>query len=252
MTQVCRVCSHPDRKTIDREIVSGGNLSEIGRRYGIGKDSVWRHKRDHLGGAAVAGVRRSFENHGVKLLETMLDRMNELTARTESLLDQAEEKDQVRNALLAVQQLRNNYQTMGTIITSMGQTELGMSSDELEEFQQWKESKGTIDLDLFSPEDRELIREIAIEKLAGMGSLEEVQDFRSNSFIVQEHVNVEDVEEVLERFDADPDLEYRVGNDGHSLQPMRTRPRPVEEDPAPGRTTPRNEDSPMRRTTPRQ
>lgn len=256
----CRVCQLPEkiRKEVDYKLIRNTNVSDLAlwlsnKGHDVSRDSLYRHKMNHLGGAVAEGGRRALQNHGSDLLQGMLDKMNDLTERTEDILNKAEGKDQIRNSLLAIQQLRNNYQMMGTIVTSMAQAGLGMDPELLEEFQRWKEGRGTVDLDLFSEEDKLLIREIAIQKLSSMGSIEDVEDFRSNSFIVQHHVPVEDVEEVLDRFEPDPDLEYRLDANGHSLKPMRTRPRPVEEDPAPGRTTPRNEDpdQPMRRTTPR-
>lgn len=254
----CTICQLPEktRREIDRQLVRNANVTELAQRHGVSRDSLYRHRSNHVGGAVAEGGRRALQNHGSDLLQGMLEKMNELTERTEDILNKAEDKDQIRNSLLAIQQLRNNYQMMGTIVTSMAQAGLGLDPQELEEFRQWKEGNGSINMDLFSEEDKLLIREIAIQKLSSMGSIEDVKDFRSNSFIVQHHVPVEDVEEVLGEFEPDPDpgnIEYRLDSNGHSLQPMRTRPRPVEEDTPPGRTTPRlDPDPPMRRTTPRQ
>jgi len=102
MTQVCRVCSHPDRKKIDREILSSGNLSQIARKYKLGYDSVWRHKNTHVGGAAAAGVRKANQNHGVRLLEDLDDLV--ITARR--ILREAEADGHRVTALKALKECR--------------------------------------------------------------------------------------------------------------------------------------------------
>jgi len=51
----------------------------------------------------------------------MLSKMDELSDRAEALLTKAEETGQIRNALLAIQQLRNNYELAGKIIAAMGE-----------------------------------------------------------------------------------------------------------------------------------
>ena len=70
---VCRVCSHPDRKKIDREIVAGGNLSAISRQYNISTNSIGRHKQGHIAPALARGAEVATKNHGVQLLESLDD-----------------------------------------------------------------------------------------------------------------------------------------------------------------------------------
>jgi AcrR family transcriptional regulator len=56
MPQVCTVCTHRKRKAIERDIVDGGTIRDIGARYGVSSASVQRHKRDHLARALAEGV----------------------------------------------------------------------------------------------------------------------------------------------------------------------------------------------------
>lgn len=189
MTQVCRVCSNKDRKGIDRAIVTNGNLSKIARDFSISYDSIYRHSKECLARQLLTGAKIVQKNQGVNLLEAMLEKMNELTERTESLLGQAEEKDQVRNALLAVQQLRNNYQAVGTIIASMGQTGFGMDPDELEEFREWQNQRDTLgsQVQQLSKEDRELLEEACLLKISKMNGVQEIEGLKAKSLIFAEY-----------------------------------------------------------------
>jgi len=119
MTMKCKVCSHPDRKAIDRQILSSGNLSEIARKYKLGYDSVWRHKNSHIGAAAAAGVRKSDQNHGVRLLEDLDDLV--ITARR--ILRKAEEDGHSKTALLAVKECRASLVSIAQVSHAIWQAE---------------------------------------------------------------------------------------------------------------------------------
>jgi hypothetical protein len=115
MTQVCRVCSHPKRKEIEREILAGGVLSAIARKYGVGRDSVWRHKENHIGTEIARQVRRSDQIHATKLLgdlEGLVD-----SART--ILRKAEEDGHSGTALKAIKEVRSTLVALAQISHAM-------------------------------------------------------------------------------------------------------------------------------------
>jgi len=45
MGRTCTICSHPKRKTIDKEIAKGASNRSIAARYGISTGTVQRHKK---------------------------------------------------------------------------------------------------------------------------------------------------------------------------------------------------------------
>ncbi len=56
MPRVCTICSHAERETIDRELVSGQrSLRDIAGQFGTKKSALPRHKHDHLPAAMVKG-----------------------------------------------------------------------------------------------------------------------------------------------------------------------------------------------------
>jgi hypothetical protein len=50
----CSICRHPLRHQIEMARVAGASVAAIGLKFGIHKDAVWRHCRDHLDEAARA------------------------------------------------------------------------------------------------------------------------------------------------------------------------------------------------------
>jgi hypothetical protein len=48
MTMVCKICNHPRRLEIDREIVQGKSRAHIARQFGVSGDSVGHHREHHL------------------------------------------------------------------------------------------------------------------------------------------------------------------------------------------------------------
>jgi hypothetical protein len=44
----CTVCGHPDRVLIESTHVAGASLDAIGNKYGVSRDAVHRHCRNHL------------------------------------------------------------------------------------------------------------------------------------------------------------------------------------------------------------
>ena len=48
MARPCTICRHPDRGEIDRALVRGEPFRDIGSRTATTKDSLARHKRDHI------------------------------------------------------------------------------------------------------------------------------------------------------------------------------------------------------------
>lgn len=49
----CRTCNHPDRARIELEIATvtafrNGSLAQVAEKFGLKKDTVYRHRREHM------------------------------------------------------------------------------------------------------------------------------------------------------------------------------------------------------------
>jgi hypothetical protein len=50
----CNVCTHPDRALIEKARIAGAGQESLASRYGVSKDSIYRHMRNHMTDAARA------------------------------------------------------------------------------------------------------------------------------------------------------------------------------------------------------
>ena len=223
MTQVhhakCRCCQLPinERKILDRELLRGAPITTLSQRFGVSRDSLYRHKSNHIGAAAALAVRKAAENHGV----AVMDELDSLVERTKRILDQAEQKGQSKNALSAIQQLRNNLtlvaQVQNEIYKQQHKGEL--NEKELQEFKKWQHDRDHLGdrIRELSPEDREILQEVCIKKISGMNGLSKVKDYAKRSTIFQEFgPSIEDLEteenSLLSEKDDDPPIGEIVEN----------------------------------------
>ena len=48
MPRPCTICIHPDRETIDQQLLAGTPYRTVGKQHSVGVSAVFRHRRDHL------------------------------------------------------------------------------------------------------------------------------------------------------------------------------------------------------------
>jgi len=77
----CKICSNPKRLQIDREIVSGGNLSSIAKKYSIPYNSLYNHAQSHISRQLVQAYRKKELEHNMDLLQ----RIDQIVARAEDI-----------------------------------------------------------------------------------------------------------------------------------------------------------------------
>ena len=76
MPRTCTVCTHDQRQEIDKALLAGESLRDIARQFRVSKDSIARHKREHLSErmAVVA------ERHAEADVRTAIDVVQQLKA----------------------------------------------------------------------------------------------------------------------------------------------------------------------------
>jgi hypothetical protein len=68
MTRTCTVCAHPERREIDKALVSASDpYRDIAGRYGLTRSSLMRHKADHLLPEIVAAWQEERHASGLEL-----------------------------------------------------------------------------------------------------------------------------------------------------------------------------------------
>ena len=109
MGRTCSVCIHPERDSIDNELVSGTPYRDIERRWHVSISALSRHRERHVS-AALAAVQAERE-HDAAL--SLLERVESLIERTERLLEAAESEGRVSAALAAVRERRGLLELLG-------------------------------------------------------------------------------------------------------------------------------------------
>lgn len=101
-TEQCKVCAHPDRAEIEAAIVGGLSNVQAGKRWGVSKDSIRRHKDGHLS-PALRAVAAGRETAGAV---KALDRLEALYAQASSVLEAANSEGKASLSLAAIKELR--------------------------------------------------------------------------------------------------------------------------------------------------
>ena len=103
MPRPCTICTHPDRETIDQELLTGTPYRTVGKQHDVGVSAVFRYRRDHLTRLMANAV----EARGVRNLEygdDLLDQLEFLNGKTLKILDEAEAMGDRRGALAAIRE----------------------------------------------------------------------------------------------------------------------------------------------------
>ncbi len=102
--RICTICTHAERSAIDAAIVAGASCRDIAGRYGVSKTAVSRHAGDHLP-ATLAQAQAATE---VAQADDLLSQVRGLQAKTLDILRQAEAGGDLRTALAAIREAREN------------------------------------------------------------------------------------------------------------------------------------------------
>jgi hypothetical protein len=112
MPRSCTICEHPDRDSIDRQLVGDSSNLSISALFGVSESAVRRHKANHLPAKLV--MAQAAEE--VAQADDLLDQVRDLHARTLAILDAAESTSQHRTALSAIREARSNLELLAKLL----------------------------------------------------------------------------------------------------------------------------------------
>jgi hypothetical protein len=112
MPRSCNVCSHPDREAIDEALVSGVAFPALVAEYRVSKDSLSRHKANHLSAKLVMAHAAEEASRA----DTLLRQVRTLQRRALTILDKAEEAGELRTALGAIREARGNLELLAKLL----------------------------------------------------------------------------------------------------------------------------------------
>ncbi len=112
MARPCTICTSPRLDDVNAELAGGASCAVVGERYGLGQDSVRRHKHGHLTPALVAV---SLQRRGDTSAATVLNRLEALFVRIEAFLDVAEHKGSLVGGAAVFREARQTLETIAKI-----------------------------------------------------------------------------------------------------------------------------------------
>ena len=112
MPRRCAVCSHADKKAIDEALVGGVAFPALVAKYRVSKDSLSRHRANHLPAKLVMAEKAA----EVAEADTLLDQVKNLQGRAYAILDKAEEAGELRTALSAIREARGNLELLAKLL----------------------------------------------------------------------------------------------------------------------------------------
>jgi hypothetical protein len=103
VSKPCKICISSNRLAIDRELVKGGNMSEISRRFGLSYATVCHHREYHLS----RQLAKSQEVKELSMAATVAKDVSQIYRRLNRLLDDAEAKNSTSTFLSIAAEIRS-------------------------------------------------------------------------------------------------------------------------------------------------
>ena len=105
----CSICHHPEREEIERALLSGASIREVGKRFNVSWQSVGRHQRD---GHITSTLIQSKQAKEIAQADSLLSEISNLKKRGLKLLSQAEEEKDIRGACAALKECRGIFELL--------------------------------------------------------------------------------------------------------------------------------------------
>jgi hypothetical protein len=132
MPRTCTICGHKQRQRIEELLLSGEAYRSIAKRFSISAPALFRHKSDHL----LESVRRSHRATEVLEGDALVDHVQQLRARTETLYTEAAEilaqakrakdlktaLDGIRTASAVIRETRGNAELLARLTGELQQS----------------------------------------------------------------------------------------------------------------------------------
>jgi hypothetical protein len=120
MSRVCTVCSHEDRFDIDTILVDrSASYRDIAERFALSKTAVSRHV---TGGHISELLSLAADAERSAQADTLLDRIEDLQARTLAILESTEETREHGTAPSAIREARRNLELIGEVTKELNRT----------------------------------------------------------------------------------------------------------------------------------
>ena len=119
MAQVCTICAHKDKDEINQVLLTGQSKRSIAAKYNISLTSLRRHNDSHLSQALIKGK----EVQEVTQADTLIGDLQFLKGKAMTLLDKAQEVDDLKAAASLIGQARQVIETLAEVRGELDRTQ---------------------------------------------------------------------------------------------------------------------------------
>ena len=112
MPRTCTVCTHRERRAIDRGLVMQVPFRNIAQQHDLSPDAVYRHGRDHLPALLLKAQEADDAAHA----DDLLAELRSLQATTLGLLRKGEEAGKLGTAVMAIGEARRNLELLAKLV----------------------------------------------------------------------------------------------------------------------------------------
>ncbi len=159
MPRSCTVCSHPQRKDIDRQLVGGASNRSLASVYDVSEAAVRRHGANHL----PATVAKAQEKEDVREALDVIKQLKAINAASLNILKEAREQGKQGTALAAIDRIHKQIELQAKLLGELDdrpQVNILISSE-------WLELRTTI---ITALEPHPQARESVLRALDGAGN----------------------------------------------------------------------------------
>jgi len=120
MRNICEICTHTKRLQIDRDVVSGRNLTQTAKKYAVSYQSLYNHARNHISRQLVQAYKKKEMDHNLDLLQ----RIDQIVARAEDIFHRNYEAGRDVTALKALSEQRQTFELLAKISYALHEAKL--------------------------------------------------------------------------------------------------------------------------------
>jgi len=107
----CSVCQHPDVQLINERMLTGVSIRKIAEEFNLGRESVQRHRHNHLPHELVKSKKMAELNAA----DSLIERIENLYAQAIRVMELAERDGKYAPAVSAIQQARSSLELLAKI-----------------------------------------------------------------------------------------------------------------------------------------
>ena len=158
MPRTCTVCSHDLRHEINVALVQREPYRAIARQYGLGRDALARHSREHLPKLLVEASQAVEVAKG----EQLLARVEELRGEAMGVLAAAKEEHDHRTVLAAIDRASRQLELLARLLGELQENQINIHLHP-----EWLELRGVI---VTALEPHPAARNSILRALEGVGN----------------------------------------------------------------------------------